>query len=443
MAERILETFLDAGLLELNGQDAWFSYIVRAADALAVYLAAHPQELPSFVYSAIDPTDRQDDPARVKALDTLKSVWRTFASVSMGSLDLVLKGTILDAVMQNAERDSQTRLSVALILSSALPHLELSADARVWQTILDRLVEEVETEAEAQWSVPEQVNLPGIPNIEAPTLNGLAEGTKFDITELQAGLERATGPNNAKGESTNGNPHWPNQPQQWAQQFAPMAANAISAAIGKAAEPSSVSIETDDLIVQIRTLLETYMVAAAQRLAAASHGVDLRSRLLWWKEAKISPSARVEYRSLTSSIAPVLMAFDFQTMLPPLAPVSVTAFLRETVRAVENTDEEKLLVDYLKAVAESKYFAVLRTNEPSKGAGLRPLCALVTAGETDADAISRLTVFDGGTSLNGPEIAGLLFAELQASKAVAKISPADLSPANGPDDAAQSHEPTS
>ena len=108
MDDRILSDFLEAGLLELNGNDAWFDYITSAADQLAIYIAKHPQTLPEFIYSAIsNSTDKADDCARTKAREVLKSVWRTYASVSMGSIDTVLRGVILDAIIQNAEENKQ------------------------------------------------------------------------------------------------------------------------------------------------------------------------------------------------------------------------------------------------------------------------------------------------------------------------------------------------
>ena len=68
VADRILETFLDAGLLELGGNDAWFEHISAAADKLAVHIGAHPEQLAAFVYSAVDPRERlgvsRDHPRR-------------------------------------------------------------------------------------------------------------------------------------------------------------------------------------------------------------------------------------------------------------------------------------------------------------------------------------------------------------------------------------------
>ncbi len=446
MVDRILTTFLDAGLLELNGQDAWFEHITTAADQLASHLAEHPHELTGYVYSAIHPNDRNNDPARTKTLEILRGVWRTFSSVSIGSLDLVLRGIILDAIVQNSNKDQQTKLAITLLLSSALPYIELGAEAKVWQATLDNLVNQIEAEAEVQWSVPTEVQLPAIPEYEVPEIRGLVSSVNINEAELVAGMEKAVGPSNAAGEQTDGNPQWPNSHQPWAQAFASFSADAINAGLKKAAGKRTFTLQAEELIDSLSEMVEDYIGLAASRLTAASHGVDLRSRLIWWKEAKISPSARVEYRSIPPEVIPGLIAFDYQQMLPPLAPVSVIAFLRESVRSIVDEATETTLGDYLKALSKADVFAGYRKQELSEGNACRPLALLVAAGISDAETISSLTVFTADTAMSPHDFSALLFVELQAMKAIHSIDPFTPNNDEGPDqevaDISQDEDPS-
>ena len=434
MNERILDAFLDRGLLDLKGQDAWFAHITKAADVLAVYLREHPDQLSLFAYSAIDPGTRADDPAREKAREVLRDVWRTFSSVSIGGLDLVLRGIILDALVRNAERDSQTRLALTLILASALPYVSVGAEEKVWQQTLEQMVDEVEAQAEADWSVPSSVNLPEISDVGAPTLSVKLGGTKFDEGALLAGLEKAAGPQNAQSQQTGGNPHWPNQPQPWAHHFPSFAAEAIGAALKEVGGVRSASMKSDPIVKAVADLVQDYVEDVARRLAAAAHGVEMRSRLLWWKEAMISPSARVDYRELEPMVAPGLMAFDFQDMLPALAPASVSAFLRQTVRALNTTTKANTLVDYLEAIASTPYLDRFRNNIDTHNAGLRPLAALARGGKADVEVVRRFTIFDPMIELSPDAFAALLFLELQAMKAVEAIEPIAAPSEQGPND---------
>jgi len=343
----------------------------------------------------------------------------------MGSPTAILKAIILDAVVQNAERDSQMKLTVTLLLSSALPHIELGPEASVLQPILNQLIDDVEIEAEARWSMPADVRLPEMPSIELPQLSARINGVKVDVEELQAGLERASGPSNAKGEALKDNQFWPNQNQhqQWVHAFAPLASEAISTAIGKVAGARTVTVKADELVTTIGGLVEQYTTVVVERLTAASLGVEVRSRLLWWKEAKISPKARVEYRSLPPAVIPALMAFDFQSMLPALAPASVVAFLRESVRSVYNEGYESTVIEYLVQLAGSEAFAPYRSGNQRLDSNINSFTDLAEAGVVDADFVEKMSLFSPKLKLSAEDLAMLVFTELQARKAATSINP--------------------
>ena len=58
-----------------------------------------------------------------------------------------------------------------------------------------------------------------------------------------------------------------------------------------------------------------HLESFAAQITSATHGVEIRSRLLWWKEALVSPSARVSYRDIDRKAAPGLMAYDYQAVV--------------------------------------------------------------------------------------------------------------------------------
>ena len=424
MDDRILNNFLEAGLLELNGNDAWFDHITNAADQLATYIAEHPQTLPEFIYSAISTsTDIASDSARTKAREALKSVRRTYASVSMDSIDTVLRGVILDAIIQNTEENKQIKLAVTLLLSSCLPYIDLEAEAKVWQSTLDKLMQEMEVEAENQWSVPASIQLPSAPEFSASKLRTQFGSLKIDEESITAGLEKASCPTDTKGQPTGGNTHWPNSGQAWAQAFYPIAADTISEALKQISKARSANIDTDSFIEDLQRGIENYMQTTAELLTKASHGVDLRSRLLWWKEAKISPSTRVEYRSVSPNVLPALMAFDYQQMLPALSPASVIAFLRETVRSLTDASQKLALSDYISELSTSDTISRFRTGSPVKEGAFRSLIDLINSGSSEEEAVNNLTIFSAKKILSPHDFATLIFLELQALQVIKDIHP--------------------
>ena len=144
----------------------------------------------------------------------------------------------------------------------------------------------------------------------------------------------------------------------------------------------------------------------------------MRSRLLWWKEALVSPSARVSYRDINHKAAPGLMAYDYQAVLPSLAPASVSAFLLETVRALQPDNEAAPLVEWLQALAATTHAKALgkAIREITFTAGYRPLVSLVTLGEPGTRSINEQTVFAPDLPLTAGQFGLLIFLELQAIK---------------------------
>ena len=139
----------------------------------------------------------------------------------------------------------------------------------------------------------------------------------------------------------------------------------------------------------------------------------------------MSPSARVSYRDIDRKAAPGLMAYDYQAVLPSLAPASVSAFLLETVRTLQPDNEAAPLVEWLQALAEEPHAEALREAicEIAFLDGYRPLVSLVTLDEPSAKSIKDRTVFASDLSLTAGQFGLLIFLELQAMKATKEVVP--------------------
>ena len=424
MSDRLLDQFLEKGLLDLKGNDEWYEHITLAAKSLSTYLRANPEEIVPFTYAALLPDVGDQDPAIEKTLGFLKAEWKTYASVSMASPKVMLRAIVLDAVLANAELDDAAKSALALLLASALPHLSVGKEKEVWKTALDDLLSAVERKAEAAWSVPSRINVSAFPKIDVPPSRFSVKGRKVDKEALGKSMLAAAGPNNAQGQATDGNAHWPNEGPSWSYEFAPLAASVISEAIS-AATDVTVSVKTEALAEALTAAIVDHLESFVGQIASATHGVEMRSRLLWWKEALVSPSARVSYRDIDRKAAPGLMAYDYQAVLPSLAPASVSAFLLETVRTLQPNDETAPLVEWLQALAAVPHAEALREEirKITFAEGYRPLVSLVTLNKPGTMSIKEQTVFAPDLSLTASQFGLLIFLELQAMKATKEIVP--------------------
>ena len=423
MSDRLLDRFLEKGLLDLKGNDEWYRHITLTAKSLSEYLRATPEEIVPFTYAALLPDVGDQDPAIGKTLSLLQAEWKTYATVSMGSPKVMLRAIILDALLTNAESDDTTKSALALLLASALPHLSVGKEEEVWKTALEDLLNVVERNAEVAWTVPSKISVPDFPKIKVPTIRFAVKGGEVDKEALAKGMSAAAGPTDADGQSTGGNRYWPNNPEHWSYEFVPHATSAISEAISGATGAKTGSVKTEALAKALTSAIVNHLESFIGQLVSTTHGVDLRSRLLWWKEALVSPSARVSYRDIDQKAAPGIMAYDYQAVLPSLAPSSVSAFLIETVRTLLPDDEAAPLVEWLEALATSPHAEALKSTirEIEFADGYQPLVSLATLDGPGAKTIKERTLFDPELSLTAAQFGLLIFLELQAMKATKEI----------------------
>ena len=425
MSDRLLDRFLEVGLLDLKGNDEWYEHLASTAESLATYLKANPNEIVPFTYAAVSVDVDDKNPAIVSTLALLRQTWKTYASVSMASPKAMLRAIILDALLASAESDDATRSALALLLASALPHLSIGKENEVWRLALDALLSDVERKAEAAWSVPSRMSVAAFPKIKVPPIRFSLKGVRADREVFEKAMFAAAGPHDLQGHITNGNPNWSSSGQSWSNEFVPQAVTAISNAIAAATRTRTGSVKTEPLAEALTSAIVNYLESFAGQIASTTHGLEMRSRLLWWKEALVSPSARVSYRDVNQKAVPGLMAYDYQYLLPSLAPASVSAFLLETVRRLQPDNDPAPLIEWLQALAGNQQAEALREaiREMAFVDGYRPLVSLVTADKPRKRTIKEQTVFVADRPLTAGQFALLIFLELQALKATSEIVP--------------------
>ena len=432
MSVRVLDRFLESGLLDLKGNDEWYEHITATSKALAKILRANPQDIIPFSYAALLSSIDEADTAIERTRSLLKAEWKTYASVSMASPIGMFRAIILDALLKIAAQDITTRSTLAMLFASALPHLSFGREAPVWSEAVDELLQAIEREAEASWSVPSHVTLPPFPNLETPSITVSIKGKQVDKNALEKGMAAAAGPHDSQGQGTEGNQYFPNQGDAWSYQFAPLATEAIRNAISQTVGTRTATASSDEFVRTLTSAVTTYMDSFLDQVMSTARGLEMRSRLLWWKQALVSPSALVRYRDVDHKVVPGLMAYDYQAALPSLAPVSVSAFLCEAIRDLQPDEESLTALDWIRALATDRHTQHLRetVQQTTFSEGRAPLVALVAMEQPTDTTIEQRTVFAANTQLTAEEFGLLTFLELQTIKSVNEVvaTPADQVP---------------
>lgn len=427
MSNQVLLSFLNAGLLNLNGDDAKLTKLQEAAGDLAASLKKTPGKTTSFALIAFDPQAPVDDPVVVEATAAIQKRWATYVNTFAGTPITVIRAILLEALVQAADDD---KVAVAFVASArnVLPFMETAHEQTIWADVVVEIEQRVDARAELDWATPESIHVPAMAAVSPSPIELPAASANIDSNTLAQQLQAAAGPNSDSG-ATNGNPHASphSQNQQWVTEFGTRAATAISAAFENALEESEArSIDLTEPLLQLSQLVSKYVEGTLKTVSAATYGLQRRTNLIWWKETLYSPSAHMSYRILPAPTAATLMAFDLHRQVPTFSPASVAAFLHETVLSLPNIDPAARwsIRDLLGEAVKSLELTDLRdvaTQLAPDNAGRGPVLVLLGTGgvkpDLDDESFREKVGIPAATMLTLPEWAAWIFRELQAAEA--------------------------
>lgn len=427
MSDQILLRFLNAGLLNLNGDDAKLEKLQEAAGDLAAILKKTPRKAASFALIAFDPQAPADDPVVVEATTAIQKRWATYVNTFAGTPMTVIRAILLEAIVQAADDE---KVGVAFVASArnVLPFMEAANEQAIWADIVVEIEQRVDARAELEWATPESIHVPAMTAVTTSPIELPTASANIDQQELALQLHAAAGPHSSSG-ATNGNPYASphSQNQQWVTEFGTRAAAAISTALEAAIEESETgSIDLSEPLFQLSQAVSSYVGDVLKSVSAATSGLQRRTNLIWWKETLYSPSAHASYRGLPEPTAAALMAFDLHLQVPTFSPASVTAFLQETILSLPDVDpaEQRSIRDFLGDAVKSPALTGLRDVAaqlvPDNG-GRGPVLAILGAGsnqpDLDDERFRGRIGIPAATMLTLPQWAAWLFRELQAAQA--------------------------
>ncbi|NHO43036.1 hypothetical protein GOB83_12760 [Acetobacter fabarum] len=438
MGDRILQGFLNRGLIDVGGDDAKLDKLNQAAGDLAAALKNNPSKALGFSLIAFDPDAPEADPVVQEALAALQNRWTTYRNTFSATPTAVVRAMLLDALVAAAAEDDRVGVCFVASARNALPFMPVDNEREIWISIVEEVERRVDLRAEAEWATPDSISVQPIkfdvPKLTAPEVRI----AKVPKDSLQTGMMAAAGPTgiNQQGGAvhTHGNPHWPQGHQLWVGEFGLRAGTTIAEAIDTAL--SEIQVSQPDLAQPFAKLAETvsgHVDSTLKAVSAATAGLQRRTNLLWWREALFSPSVGKSYRTLPPSVAAALMALDLFDAVPLFSPASVSAFLGEAVLRLGGTADggKRTVRDLVTEAQDEATLAPLRTAAAKLAAepvGRGPLLAMIGhpthTGARDAESFQQLTGVPATSELDTVAWSGWVFRELQASKAATDASPA-------------------
>jgi hypothetical protein len=433
MSNEVLMQFLKKGLIDLKGSDEKLEKLVSASSALANNLEEMPSKALSYALIALDPKAPEDDPVVQEALCVLEKNWTTYFNTFSGTPIQVIRALLLQALINESEKNQRVAIAFISITRNILPHLEVGNEHDMWADLVGNIEQKLNAQAEAEWATPEKITVEPFSYTPPKLIELSSKDVTLDRASLQSGIDKASGPNNTQGQVTNGNAFWPNSGQGWVNQFTPLItttiADVVDAALAKAQmEPVDLSEPLKELSVAVATHIDSTLSAVSR----ATVGLQRRTSLIWWKESLYSLSACCSYRQMPPAVAAAVMAFDLFKQVPTCSPASVSAFLYESVLSLQAVEKAKQtgLAQLVKEIQQSqyadslcKYLDSIFTEVQGRG----PLLRLLRSHSISPDEarFHELTGIASKTKLSNSEWAAWVFRELQAVRAVASGASAD------------------
>jgi len=427
MEQEFLLMFLEAGTIDLKGDDAKLEKLRSTAKDLSATLRKTPSKTASFTLVATDPNIAATDPTVDEAMTALRKQWETVANAFAGRPVGILRAILLDAIVQAARSEDAIAVAFVNTARNALVHAEVSDEAEIWRKAVSEIEMKVDARAEAEWVTPEMITVDPLQYMPPAPVATDYKVPIIDQGALRANIFSAAGP----WGSNNPNQYQSNQPSQWAPIFADKMSVAIAEVVdGMAKELAPTPIDLTGPLSMLATAVTAHVEKALASFSAATAGLQRRTNLLWWKEALYSPSAHASYLDLPPFGAAALMALDLHEQVPTYSPASVSAFLREAIRCLPAAKDDQdcgerdiaSLVRDARTTAFMQPFRALAAQYAPAPAGRGPLLSLIghpqaAAGTVEATTLRALAGVDASTKMTPPDWGIYLFRELQTARA--------------------------
>ena len=422
----MLQELLNLGLVDIGSDDSRFGKMQAASAALLTRFTDSPKLMITATLIALDEDVNENAPFFELVEGLVIDEWNTLRNTHVNRPRQLLRSIAISALASatsdNPERSgvvwntaaarlthNQAQLGKAsALIEQFLVTAFLTAEGEALQRAGMSPVTSKKSRRKRKASSPPEV----------PSLSGTIKSE-----DVLKDVARAAGPQYPQGEALNdSNPHWSNSAPHWSYEFTPRMSAALVKAVNSGTSRLADSI-AGDLAVHLGTMEEHLLnqlgeVEALQtRLAESAASGRMRLDVLWWSQARYSPSQKTGYGQLSSAAAALAAAVDLITLVPPLAPASVTHVLGETVAAFAPSEPASVM-EYLVQLREAKPDLADALPKGDTNKSRVPLIEVVAeavhGGDTSAENLRSRAGVDPELLLDPAEFAMWLFRELQA-----------------------------
>ena len=411
-----LQELLNLGLVDIGSDDSRLAKLEATGEVIVEHLLSNPALIIPATLIAIDRDIDEDDPLLTLVDERLVNEWKTIRNTHVNRPRELLRSIIIHALSVLGAR---TPTMAALIWQTAFSPINhqqarFGKEGGFVRQLLQDFNERVEEAA------PARVRFSTPPSKEHRNTAPLPSYTQLQADDLTPDIGRSVAPHDQAGTPyKDPNPHWPSDGQPWSDEFTPR----MTAALVKA-----VNLAMNHIVTAVTTNLQSLEQRLTTHVESRQSATDLQLDVLWWFQAKYSPSLRRSYRDMPTAVAAaVAMAHDLSVFVPAMSPTSVTYVLGEAVAAVAHDFKHAkcsvaALLDDLRTSTSHLRELVPNTTTAKGRVPLWDLVAhTVTGNPAESHDVNRKTGIDPELQLSLPDFSMWMFRDIQACRLVKEL----------------------
>ncbi len=275
--QEILISFLSIGVVNVGGDDTKLEKVQAAVKDLVTGVKKSPAKAIKYTVVAADPDVEASDPTIEEAMVILRKHWSTVSNTFQATPVAIIRAMLLDAVVKCAREDDAICVAFVNSARNVLPYVPSGNERPIWLDAVKEIEAKVDDRAVAEWATPEMISVRSLAYSAPQTKSASLKYSAVDRSTLTTMIWRASGPQ-VGGDQ---NPHWPNSPQQWVQQFVPRLVTAIADAIDNTV--GELDIESIDISGPFQTMakaISTHIEMTLAAVSGATAGLQRRTNLL-------------------------------------------------------------------------------------------------------------------------------------------------------------------
>lgn len=317
----MIQEFLNLQFIQIS-DDSNFEKLKKSCAEITKKIGKDRSKILSYSLIAFDPDVSAENPEIVEVNNIIINNWQTFLPNSKDTHITIIRAVMLEALRVVTKEKTENACLIWYSLSHLFKYFKLGREKEILTNFLLEIGNQVEKKATERWTL-----YPGelidIPEIVAATI----DKAELEVHLKAAAVHSAWGGENPTTQVQN-DLNWPTF-------FATRASKGLADTLNKAfkKQVNEILIKQSDLIKQ-------------------SALMNMRSQLLWWKEASYSYSLKNTYREMKEGAMQVTLAYDYSGFIPEIYPRSVDFFLLETQRYLSNDLDKKIKISEILKMIE-------------------------------------------------------------------------------------------